>query len=366
MSKYSNARAMRALIKASLQAIFKSPSAIVFSIAFPLIFILVFGFLGNGRSYSIKVAAAPGSDTANMVYGILHQIPVLKWTSGKDSAAIEKDLQEGDIAATISIKQQIDGAGPQYKIMLNSTSGQEDKVRQLQSILKEVLQRMDPEIQAHMDKLAKVDVHIEQVRVYKTIDFILPGQLGFSLLASGVFGTAFVFFNMRQTLVLKRFFATPVSRSTIVLSEGISRMIFQMMGAIIIISLGHFAFGYTLVNGWITFFEMLTVCALAMMVFMGFGFIISSIAKNESAIPPFSNLITLPQFLLAGTFFPIDNFPKWLQPICRILPLSYLNDALRRIAFDGVNLWDVRMDLLILGIWGIVIYAVAAKIFKWE
>lgn len=366
MSTYSNARAMRALIKASLQAIFKSPSAIVFSIAFPLIFILVFGFLGNGRGYSIKVAAAPGSDTANMVYGILHQIPVLKWETGKDSAAIMKELQEGDIAATINIRPQAAGMAPQYKISLNSTTGQEDKVRQLQSILKEVMQRMDPEIQAHIEKLATIDVHMEQVRDYKMIDFILPGQLGFSLLASGVFGTAFVFFNMRQTLVLKRFFATPVRRSTIVLSEGIARMVFQLMGAIIIIALGHFAFGYTLVKGWITFAEMLTVCAIAMMVFMGFGFIISSIAKNESAIPPFSNLITLPQFLLAGTFFPIDNFPKWLQPICRLLPLSYLNDALRKIAFEGSNIWDVRFDIMILLLWGVIVYAIAARIFKWE
>jgi ABC-2 type transport system permease protein len=93
---------------------------------------------------------------------------------------------------------------------------------------------------------------------------------------------------------------------------------------------------------------------------------ISSVAKSESAIPPFSNLITLPQFLLAGTFFPIDNFPKWLQPLCRLLPLSYLNDALRKIAFEGYNIWDVRVDILILLIWGVVIYALASRIFKWE
>ncbi len=39
---------MLALTKASLKAIFRSPSAVIFSFAFPLIFILVFGFLGGG------------------------------------------------------------------------------------------------------------------------------------------------------------------------------------------------------------------------------------------------------------------------------------------------------------------------------
>jgi len=139
-----------------------------------------------------------------------------------------------------------------------------------------------------------------------------------------------------------------------------------MVGTVIIITLGHFVFGFTLYHGLITFAEIMVVCAIALLVFMGFGFVISGIAKSESAIPPFSNMVTLPQFLLAGTFFPIDNFPKWLQGFCNILPLTYLNDALRKISFDGASLWDVRIDVLVLLLWGVVIYAVAGKVFKWE
>ncbi|MES2703589.1 MAG: ABC transporter permease [Bacteroidota bacterium] len=365
MKKYSNARALRALIKASLLAITKSPSAIVFTIAFPLIFILVFGFLGEGGTYSIRVAAAPGSDTTNEVYGILHQVPMLKWMA-KDSATINKALKEGDIAATINVVKQPEGVKPRYKILLNAASTEVDKVQQLKGVIGSVLQQQDPEIARRQAEIVSIDTRVAQVREYKTIDFILPGQLSFSLLASGVFGTAFVFFNLRQTLVLKRFFATPVRREIIVIGEGIARMLFQVIGTIVIISIGHFAFGFTLAKGWITFAEMLAVSSLALLVFMGFGFIISGIAKNESSIPPLANIVTLPQFLLAGTFFSVSNFPKWLQPICNALPLTYLNDALRKISFEGANLWDVRIDILILLVWGIVIYAIASRVFKWE
>jgi len=356
---------MRSLIKASLQSIIKSPSAIVFTIAFPLIFILVFGFLGEGSGYNLKVAAAPGSDTTSEFYTTLHQVPVLKWVT-KDSASINKMLRQGDIVATLNIQKQPEGSKPQYKILINTISSQADKVQQLKGILGGIIQLRDPEIQKRQEDLAAISVHMSEVREYKTIDFILPGQLSFSLLASGVFGTAFVFFNLRQTLVLKRFFATPVRKGTIVISEGIARMLFQIMGAIIIIGIGTFAFGFTLHNGFITFLQMLVVCALALLIFMGFGFIVSGIAKSDSAIPPFANLITLPQFLLAGTFFSIDNFPKWLQPFCKALPLTYLNDALRKIAFDGAGFWDVRVDILILLLWGVVIYAIASRLFKWE
>src|SRR5207302_10443817 len=88
-------------------------------------------------------------------------------------------------------------------------------------------------------------------RAYKYIDFLLPGMLGFSLLSSGVFGTAFVFLSLRQTLVIKRFFATPINRSFIVLGEALSRLVFALTGALIIILIGHYAFGFTLTHGLI-------------------------------------------------------------------------------------------------------------------
>ena len=80
-----------------------------------------------------------------------------------------------------------------------------------------------------------------------------------------------------------------------------------------IILAGHYLFDFTLVNGFITFLDMMVLSFIGLVVFMGFGFIISSVAKNESSIPPFANIFTLPQFLLGGTFFSTHVFPKWLQ-----------------------------------------------------
>jgi len=171
---------------------------------------------------------------------------------------------------------------------------------------------------------------------------------------------------LRQTLVLKRFYATPIRRTYIVLGEGLARVIFQMMTAVIIIGLGYFAFNFTLVNGFITFLEIMVLSFIALLVSMGFGFIVSSLSKSESSIPPLANLITLPQFLLAGTFFSIDVFPTWLQPLCRILPLTHFNNAMRKIAFEGSYLTDCGKEIGILFLWGLVVYAIAIKVFKWE
>ena len=75
---YSQTRAMLAITRASLRAIFRSPSAVVFSIAFPLIFILVFGFIGGGSRISLNVSFNKNSDTANPVYSIIRNIAGIK------------------------------------------------------------------------------------------------------------------------------------------------------------------------------------------------------------------------------------------------------------------------------------------------
>ena len=45
--KYNQLRAMLAIAKGSFKAILRNPSAVVFSFGFPLVFILVFGFIAT-------------------------------------------------------------------------------------------------------------------------------------------------------------------------------------------------------------------------------------------------------------------------------------------------------------------------------
>ncbi len=359
---YNHTKATLALAKASFRSIMRSPSAVVFTLAFPLIFILVFGFLGGGGT-KLDVAIAPGSDLNNPIISSLEKMPIIRLTKNGESSQILKGLEKGDYDAIIKIDKNLDGQ-PAYITNVKYTSASLDKG----NIFKSVLNELSYKLNTMNIKPTVTEIRASSVdgRLHRTIDFILPGQLGFSLLSTGVFGTAFVFFSLRQNLVIKRFFATPVRRSSIVIGEGIARIGFALIGALFIIIIGHFGFKFTLINGVTTVVNILILAFMGVVVFMGFGFVVSGLAKSESTIPPISNIITLPQFLLSGTFFSIDAFPTWLQPISRALPLTYLNDAMRKVAFEGAGLWDVKHQMLIILIWGIGIYAVAVKTFKWE
>jgi len=358
-NNYSNTRATLAIAKASFRSIVRSPSSVVFTLLFPLIFILVFGFIG-GSAVSVDVGVVKGSDTQNPVYQALAKSSVIHLINDEPLAQMNSDLLKGHIDAILNITKN--NSMPPFTVNVQYTKASAEKDNILKSVLSNVLFRMDQAYSNSSPRIAELKESTVSGREYKTIDFILPGQLGFSLLSTGVFGTAFVFLSLRITLVIKRFFATPVKRYSIVLGEALARITFALIGALFIILIGHF----TLIHGVSTVLQMLILSLVGVIIFMGFGFVVSGIAKNESSVPPIANIITLPQFLLSGTFFSISVFPAWLQPVCKILPLTYLNDAMRKIAFEGASLLDVGHQLLILLIWGIVVYSAAVKLFKWE
>jgi ABC-2 type transport system permease protein len=365
--QYNQFQAMLAISKGSFRAILRSPSAILFSFGFPLIFLLVFGFIGGGGT-SVSFALKNQADSTNYLIRALLRSPIINLETEKDSVVARKELEKGRIAAIVSIDSSKSAIGfTQYQLHLLSSSASSDKYPILKMAISQTIQSIEDRNIPEQYRLITVnELPLILGRQYTMIDFILPGMLGFSLLSAGIFGVAFLFFNLRQMLVLKRFYATPINRMNIIIGEGISRVTFQLLTAIVIILAGRFFFKFTLVNGLQTFLEMIVLSLLGLIIFMGFGFIVSSLSKNESSIPPFANLITMPQFLLGGTFFSTQAFPGWLQKFCEILPLKQLNDAMRNVAFEGAHLTDCGKQIGILAIWGLIVYAIAIRVFKWE
>ena len=366
-TNYSQIRAVVSITKASLLAMFRSPTAVVFSLLFPIIFIVVFGAMVDNASVAVKVGVAPTCDTNNVVYRAITAIKIIKPQTGMSAADMQQALEKGKITAILNIKSDATNIiTPHYKIELTTSNSSLDRLPLLQSVIGESVNRLNEKVFPANPSAADISVIKIPGRVYRPIDFILPGQLGFSLLMAGVFGSAFLLFNLRQGFVLKRFFATPVKRSDLILGELLSRLFFQVIGFTIMMALGYFVFNFTLVNGLATFGEMLLFSVPGLIIFTGMGFIISGTLETESSIAPVANTITLPQILLCGLFFPVENYPHWLQSFCKLLPLTFFVDGLRKIAFEGTHIWQMPVQLAGVLCWAFIIGLITIKVFRWE
>lgn len=357
---------MLTMLKADLISTIRNPSSIIFGILFPLIFIVVFGFIGQGEQL-YRVAVADGTDSNSPIYQALKEVDFIQLETDLSESEAEELLETGRISAQILITSELsDQHMASYVVDLKLSAADPGGSQIVASTVQSIVSPMNLQMAGVTEPPITVLTESVEGRQYKQIDFILPGQLGFALMSTGIFGTAFLFVSLRSTLVLKRFSATPVRKGSILVGLANSKLLFAIMQAAIIIGVGYFFLDFTLVNGLETFLLMLLLSVLGLVIFLGLGLIVSSIAKDENSVPPMANLITLPQFLLAGTFFPIEVFPEWLQPISKILPLYYLNNALRAVSFEGATLTELGSDLGALLIMAIVIYAVAIKVFKWN
>ncbi|HEX7757254.1 MAG TPA: ABC transporter permease [Niabella sp.] len=362
--QYSQSRALWAITKASFKAIFSQPSSLFFSLLFPIVFILIFGAFGDRGPSPAKVAIDPSSDTTVAIFDSLKHSAFMKFVSYPDTASRNADLRKGKLDAVLFIKKNADTAHS-AQMLLQSTEASMGALQSLMHSIDYAALRLQLR-EAHMNREYTISTAIVPGKKYRTIDFVLPGQLGFSVLFATLFGIAFIFFNLREQLVLKRFYASPVKKINILIGIGTSRLFFQLINVVVLILFGHFFLNFTLVHGALTFLEMLILSVVMLFLLMGVGLIISSIAKNDTMIPLMINVFGFPQMLLAGTFFPIDVFPGWMQTLCRLLPLTQFNDAMRKISFEGLHLYDCWKEIGYLGIWIIVIYFIVSKTMRWE
>lgn len=125
--KYSQVKAMLAITKGALKAIFRSPSAVVFSLAFPMIFILVFGFIGGGGSAPVyKIVIDKNSDTANAFFDSVKTSRRIRIVSFENEIETQRNIQKGRIAGVLTIKKNNDSIPP-YIYSIKSSSASNDK-----------------------------------------------------------------------------------------------------------------------------------------------------------------------------------------------------------------------------------------------
>jgi ABC-2 type transport system permease protein len=318
----------------------------------------------------MKLAVGSGCDTTNRLYEAIGKNPAITLKKGMSAAEQSEALRKGQLTAVLTIVRDA-GAGvglaifPHYSVRLEEI-GSAPGTELLETFVRDAMGQVDRGVFPKNPSIARLTIDRAPGRVYAPIDFILPGQLGFSLLMAGVFGSSFLLFSLRQSLVLKRLRATPVRRRSIIAGEMLSRLFFHVIGFMIMVLLGYFVFGFTLVNGGFTFLEMLVFSFFGLGIFMGIGFVISGVIQNESSISPVANTVVLPQILLCGLFFPIESYPHWLQGFCNLLPLTLFVDGLRRIAFEGVHIWQMPVKIAGLLLWTVVIGLWSVRSFKWE
>ena len=114
---------------------------------------------------------------------------------------------------------------------------------------------------------------------------------------------------------------------------------------------------------------MLTVPGIAFVAGFGWSCFGIMVAGFASSIENFSYVVSAvltPLFLVAGTFFPLEELPRWAQILANLNPLYQCVELVRHAAFGFEGITDLaRLGVLIgFGIlmWRIAISAMTRKL----
>jgi lipooligosaccharide transport system permease protein len=91
-----------------------------------------------------------------------------------------------------------------------------------------------------------------------------------------------------------------------------------------------------------------------------FGISVAGFAKSFENFNYVVSAVLTPLFLLAGSFFPLDEFPEWAQVLAQLNPLHHLVVLVRHAVFG----WEWQTDLLRFGaliLFGLVLWRIAIR-----
>ncbi|MGC9517281.1 MAG: ABC transporter permease [Methanomicrobiales archaeon] len=185
-------------------------------------------------------------------------------------------------------------------------------------------------------------------RIYgdvKYIDFLVPAVLAMTVMFSCMFGMGESIAGERERGELARLFMTPTNVSTVVGGKIISKLVIETGRALILIVAAILLFGIAIKGSMVLTILLLVLGALC---FVGFGIMISARVGTQEDYMQMVMPFAMPMMFVSGVFYPIETMPWIFQKIAYIVPLTYINDAMRTVMLKGGGIGDVWIDILVL------------------
>lgn len=347
----------RSLSTAIFKGYIRDRMSVFFSIAFPLMFLVLFGGIFTDQGVSKIDAIQVGDvklidnlpDDAKKAFDESFDI-----TKSDDLAAAVQEVKDGD--ADLVIYEDGDQLGARFS--------QADQVKSAVAVgtLQSFVQSANV-AESGRPPTYTLDAQRVEDESLETIQFFTPSLLGWAVATSATFGAAATLVAWRSSKLLRRLRLAPISTQTLVGARIGVTVVIAMMQLAIFVGLGVAAFGLKLTDSWWMAVPLLTAGTLS---FMSIGLLAGSVSKTVEGATGAANFIVLPMAFLSGSFFPLDGAPGWLTTISNLLPLRHLNEGMLDVMVRGKGPEAALGPIAILLGFTVVLIVIASRLFTWE
>jgi ABC-2 type transport system permease protein len=293
-------------VKYSLVQFLRNKQSVFFAIVFPVIFLIVLGYLLGGQAgpQTLYYVDSDGSQASKAFIGSLGYAGSIELEDGS-GMDLSGALRDGKISAYIEIppgfgESVVDSASGAGLKMYYDKSGASSS-----AIISVVRQAVDEFNMAGTKGPVTLDSQDVATESISYVDFLLPGILGMCIMFSALNETIGVIVKYRANGVFNMLSVTPMSTIEWNLSRIISGTLIVLFSVAVALGVAWLAFG---VVPAVNILSVLLVLAGSVM-FVGMGMIVAYLVEDVGSPNAVSLIITLPLMMVSGSLFPIDQLP---------------------------------------------------------
>jgi ABC-2 type transport system permease protein len=364
-------RMLASLTVANLKSFTRDRAALFWTLAFPVVFVILFGtiFSGGDAQYDLAWVDQDGSPTATALRDAFAANAPVKLTDGTLDQSKAKMLS-GDVDGILVIPQGLQtvidaaqaGQHPDpVEVTIVTDPSKSNTALALQQIATGLVMAANLRLSGATPLLTVAPDSL-QTHQLNSVSFFVPSILAMALMQLGVFASI-PLVQQREKLILKRLNATPLPRWVLVGSNVLVRLVIAAAQTALILGIGILLLHVQVDGNPLLIAGFVVLGALT---FTSIGYVIASFARTEEAANGITSVVQFPLMFLSGIFFPLEVLPGWLKNVATFMPLTYLGDALRQTMVGGTPFVPLAVDLAVLGGWLVVTLAISARFFRWQ
>jgi ABC-2 type transport system permease protein len=366
---------------ASIKGWLRSPGTVFWTVLFPVLLILIFGAIFSGANeitLDLVVQDLDETQLSQRFIDILDNISgvnVIELDSDEDVTVYMHD-EDKSVALVIpegfnqTISEYIES---QYNPLLsfdkdslpfNLTIYVDPSDQTTTSIMRSIITSVINEFNMNItggESILGINEENAIGEDFNYIDFFLPGMIGFTIMTSCIYGSIERNTKFRKDGILRKLLTMPITRSEWILSKMLFMLFLSFVSTAVILIVGILVWG---ISVKINIFFFILIIATSFL-FSGIGMIIGRFVKEQETADMAGGAITFPMMFLAGTFFPLEQMPAFMQSIAQVLPLYYVNEGMRNAMIYG----DAEKTLYFTGfvlVFAAIFFIIGVLLTKWK
>jgi len=313
----------------------------------PVVLLLLFGYgvsLDAKRVPLALIAERPSPETQSFFSGFGHSeyfVPVPM----TDIARAERLLVEGEIRGIVYLQSDFvrrlkTGGGAPIQLIVNGIDANTARLVQgyvtgvwLQWLQRQALAERTP-IAVPVDLQPRVWYNAE----VESRNFLVPGLIAVIMTLIGALLTSMVIAREWERGTMEALMSTPVSMGEVLLGKIVTYFLLGTGGLLLSVAMAVWLFQVPLRG---SFWLLWLGSSLFLLVALGMGLLISTVAKNQFVAGQIAIITTfLPAFILSGFIFEIASMPTAIQWLTHLIPARYYVAILQTVFLAG-DIWPV-------------------------